>query len=282
LGDARRSGFTLIELLVVISIIALLVAILVPGLAKARELARRASCASNHASVGKAMGIYGSSYKDQWPWVTAASDWSAATGQNRATAPGTGTSYNVTTLLFLLVRDGQAPGLFVCPSAAGDVADPNVRAGGSYAWDFSPYRLDNMEHVSYSYLAPRKDGAAFVSGIGPNSEAGLVILADRTPAYAPTSINGTPRRADFPWDNPGTQDLRLGMSANHSDGEYTNLLYGDLHVGNSNRGDVGINSDNIYTAASSSAAETQQGGGSVKVSDHLSARDSMLLGPTRY
>ena len=51
-------GFTLIELLVVISIIALLVAILVPSLAKAKELARRAHCASNQASIGKGVAIY--------------------------------------------------------------------------------------------------------------------------------------------------------------------------------------------------------------------------------
>jgi prepilin-type N-terminal cleavage/methylation domain-containing protein/prepilin-type processing-associated H-X9-DG protein len=43
----RLRGFTLIELLIVISIIALLAAILFPVFAKARENARRASCASN-------------------------------------------------------------------------------------------------------------------------------------------------------------------------------------------------------------------------------------------
>lgn len=43
----RRNGFTLIELLIVISIIALLAAILFPVFARARENARRTSCASN-------------------------------------------------------------------------------------------------------------------------------------------------------------------------------------------------------------------------------------------
>jgi len=47
-----KSGFTLIELLVVIAIIAILAAILFPVFAKARENARRTSCASNMKQIG--------------------------------------------------------------------------------------------------------------------------------------------------------------------------------------------------------------------------------------
>ena len=48
----NRKGFTLIELLVVIAIIAILAAILFPVFARARENARRASCASNLKQIG--------------------------------------------------------------------------------------------------------------------------------------------------------------------------------------------------------------------------------------
>jgi prepilin-type N-terminal cleavage/methylation domain-containing protein/prepilin-type processing-associated H-X9-DG protein len=54
----RRKGFTLMELLVVIAIIAILLAILTPGMRKVKEIAREMVCRSNMRSVGMAILMY--------------------------------------------------------------------------------------------------------------------------------------------------------------------------------------------------------------------------------
>ncbi len=67
---ARRRAFTLIELLVVISIIAILISILLPALAKARELANRAVCMANIRGIVQSMVTYAQSNNGTFP-VTA-------------------------------------------------------------------------------------------------------------------------------------------------------------------------------------------------------------------
>jgi prepilin-type N-terminal cleavage/methylation domain-containing protein/prepilin-type processing-associated H-X9-DG protein len=80
----HKLGFTLVELLVVIGIIAVMIAILLPALNRARESARRVQCLSNLRQIGTAFFMYTGENKGWFPCVAVFGN---ALGYGAATAP---------------------------------------------------------------------------------------------------------------------------------------------------------------------------------------------------
>jgi prepilin-type N-terminal cleavage/methylation domain-containing protein/prepilin-type processing-associated H-X9-DG protein len=106
-----RRGFTLIELLVVIAIISLLAAILFPVFARARESARKTSCASNLKQIGMAWLMYN---QDNDETVMRVYTYDGAGNQNYWWGRMNGSTLNVSVgLLYPYMKSSQ---IQACPS----------------------------------------------------------------------------------------------------------------------------------------------------------------------
>lgn len=100
--ERNRKGFTLIELLVVIAIIALLLAVLIPSLRKAKKQTRRIICVSNLKQWGMAFEMYTNDYKGLFP------------ADPYPSQPGCWTNILPP---YILADVDEVSGLYLCPAA---------------------------------------------------------------------------------------------------------------------------------------------------------------------
>jgi prepilin-type N-terminal cleavage/methylation domain-containing protein len=126
-GRRRRSpkgalvGFTLIELLVVIAIIAILAAMLLPALAKAKDKANRSVCAGNLRQMGLTVNMYATDNKDflAYPnWGATYAGWLYAAGAipDPTQAPYFPNNVRQAYVGGLWFQYLQNPGVYVCPT----------------------------------------------------------------------------------------------------------------------------------------------------------------------
>ena len=276
-----RKGFTLIELLVVISIIALLIAILLPALARAKELANRAVCSANVRSLVQSVIIYAQSNKGVFPTTpgnTAGTFYNAPTGvpgvsvnnsgpsmmQMYYTSAAMGNPAGSTAIacpmqcIWLLVLSGQmTTKSFICPSSPYSIG-PSLEYTGSTSADSAMYTCfsymspgqsnpdKNGQGESYSIAYPwqanGQPGAWWTTRAG----ADVPVASDIAPV--PEGGNGAGTNAQrilniLPTAN--TYGNYIYNSGNHN-GDGQNVGFGDGHVAWEVNPYVGQSNDNIF------------------------------------
>ena len=280
--NALRRAFTIWDLWWLLLVLFVLIAILLPSLARARELAKRAVCSANQRGFGQGMHIYSNDNLEWFPHHYYEADhengtppehgvrWVGAMGSNdflkisEHEKKSPKRSHPSRSLFLLIIQGTNVPAQFICPSS-GDVEDElrnygpdasgNARVMASQPgidrFDFRGY-----DSLSYGYQLP----------YGPHARPSQVldvrvaVAADKGPYYqsgGPGLAGSNTTRDERSSVNPpaawagrdvqiSNDESRPYNSRNHR-GEGQNVLYMDMHLAFAKSPLAGLNGDNIYT-----------------------------------
>ncbi len=217
-SPSRKTAFTLIELLVVIAIIAILAAILFPVFARARENARRSSCASNLKNVGIAWLQYSQDYDEKT--IAMAGEFTG--GYVLRPVAGTGIHWPTAIDPYLKSRE-----ILVCPSSRSGVLN-------SYTCNFASM----IAFDTYPALGSANNGyGTGASSGGQGRSLSSIEEPSRMPVYLDSlGVSGGPALGLIAFITFGnnTAGGRQNTAANTNYGGTIAVPHGARHLEGSN------------------------------------------------
>ena len=224
----RYHGFTLIELLVVIAIIAILAAMLLPALAKAKDRAQGIKCLNNMKQLDLGWIMYSGDNTEKlvnnWvlasnPNVSPPESWVG--GNMQSATDATNFSWIVNCKLYPY---NPSPGIYQCPAlrpptpAGADIVPVrtvslNARMGAAVAGDTSTAGLLNTTIVSSAYPVCRKTTAI----VNPSPVNALTFIDESIQSIGDGVYFQTCNQQAL-WDNTPTVRHGRGATMSFADG----------------------------------------------------------------
>ena len=213
----RRKTFTLIELLIVIAIIAILAAMLLPALNKARERAKSSSCIAKLKQIGAGMIMYADTYNSYLP--------SYGTTTN-------GSCWDFLIAEFVGYKPTAPNGIYHCPAGRLYSATTDVKKSRGYAMNQSIAREPFLQR----YPAPNpKDGALML----------VIDFWHPSLDYAESAVGGNITNTEYISHGLGALTTAKYVAKRHSG--MINYLRKDGSVKTSMRGNYGIGKDILWS-----------------------------------